>query len=249
LVEALFPTAAGFFLVLLRSASLCMVAPLFGTRSVPARIRLSLALVIGAVAFTAAGGPRFIAWERADALVTAAVGETAIGLCAGLAAKFVLDAVNGAGQAMGISMGLGFGAVIDPIHGAESTAISELLALLALGVAVGAGIHREAVAWLCRSVALTPPGTDLALAEMAARVVAEATRASAIAVRLAFPVMTAVTFGHLGLGLVSRTAPQLNLSNIGFSVAILAGGGALYLAAPVVADAAAQAAREAFLAR
>jgi flagellar biosynthetic protein FliR len=248
-VEALLPTAAGFFLVLLRSASLCMVAPLFGTRSVPARIRLSLSLVIGAVAFTAAGGPAFPAWVRADALVSAAVGETAVGLCAGLAARFALDAVNGAGQAMGISMGLGFGAVLDPLHGAESTAISELLALLALAVAVGLGIHREAIAWLCRSVVLTPPGSDLPLAEMAARVVAEAARASALAVRLAFPVMTAVTFGHLGLGLLSRTAPQLNLSNIGFSVAILAGGGALYLAAPAVADAAAQAARAAFVAR
>jgi flagellar biosynthetic protein FliR len=248
-MEALLPTAAGFLLVLLRSASLCMVAPLFGTRVVPARIRLSLSLVIAAVAFTAAGGPPFAGWERASALVAAAVGETAIGLCAGLAARFALEAVTGAGQAIGISMGLGFGAVLDPLHGAESTAISELLALLALAVAVGAGIHREAIAWLCRSVVLTPPGTDLPLAEMSARVVAEAVRASALAVRLAFPVMAAVTFGHLGLGLLTRTAPQLNLSNVGFSVAILAGGGALYLAAPVVAEVAAEAARAAFVAR
>jgi len=47
-----------------------------------------------------------------------------------------------------------------------------------------------------------------------------------------FPVLAAVTIGHLSLGLLNRTTPQLGLSNIGFSVALLAGAGALYLVAP-----------------
>jgi flagellar biosynthetic protein FliR len=161
----------------------------------------------------------------------------------------VLDAVNGAGQAMGISMGLGFGAVIDPIHGAESTAISELLALLALGVAVGAGIHREAVAWLCRSVTLTPPGPTWRSPRWRRAWWPRRRGRARSRVRLAFPVLTAGDVRAPRARAPRAHGAQLNLSNIGFSVAILAGGGALYLAAPAVADAAAQAAREAFLAR
>jgi flagellar biosynthetic protein FliR len=64
-----------------------------------------------------------------------------------------------------------------------------------------------------------------------------------LAIHLAFPVLAAVTMGHLSLGLLNRTTPQLGLANIGFSVALLAGVGALYLAAPPAAMMAAEAAR------
>jgi flagellar biosynthetic protein FliR len=146
-------------------------------------------------------------------------------------------------------MGLGFGAVIDPLHGSDSTAISELLTMVSLAVAVAAGVHRDAIAWLCRSVQAAPPGSALVARDLAGIVIGEAVRASALSVRLAFPVLAAVTFGHLALGVVGRVAPQLNLSNVGFSVAILAGGGALYLVAPGAAEIAAHAARAAFAAR
>jgi flagellar biosynthesis protein FliR len=57
--------------------------------------------------------------------------------------------------------------------------------------------------------------------------------------------MAAVTFGHVALGVVGRTAPQLNISSVGFSITILAGGGALYMVAPTVAEMCARAARDA----
>jgi flagellar biosynthesis protein FliR len=37
-------------------------------------------------------------------------------------------------------------------------------------------------------------------------------------------------------GILSRSAPQLSLANVGFSIAILAGGGALYLVVPQAAE-------------
>ena len=62
-------------------------------------------------------------------------------------------------------------------------------------------------------------------------------------------VLAAVTIGHLGLGVLNRASPQLNLSNIGFTVAILAGGAAFYLVAPSAASMAAQMARTVFARR
>jgi flagellar biosynthesis protein FliR len=51
-----------------------------------------------------------------------------------------------------------------------------------------------------------------------------------------------VTFGQVALGVVGRTAPQLNISSVGFSITILAGGAALYMTAPTIAEIAARAA-------
>jgi len=63
---------------------------------------------------------------------------------------------------------------------------------------------------------------------------------------MAFPIMAAVLLGHATMGVLNRMAPQLGLSNVGFSVALLAGGLAIYLSAPAVAELVARAAVSAF---
>ena len=248
MVITFLPVAAAFILVVIRCASLFSVVPLFGMPAIPARVRMAAAVSVSVAAFLGAGAPSFAAWDHADRFIMAALTETLLGLTAGLAARLVLDAAAAAGSAIGVSMGLS-AATYDPIHGAESTAVSQVLSLLALGFAVAGGIHREAVAWLCRSLVDMPPGSPVAFSDLAARVVGQAVGAIALAIRLAFPVLTAVTIGHLSLGLLNRTTPQLGLSNIGFSVALLAGAGALYLAAPPAALLAAEAARSALAGR
>jgi flagellar biosynthetic protein FliR len=237
--------AAAFLLVVIRCAGLFSVVPLFGLPAIPTRVRMAAAVAVSVAAFLGAGAPSFAAWDHADRFIVAALSEALLGLCAGLAARLVLDATTAAGSAIGISMGLSVAATYDPVHGSESPAVSQVLSLLALGFAVAGGIHREAVAWLCRSVIEMPPGSPISVSELAARVVGQAVGAIALAIRLAFPVLAAVTIGHLSLGLLNRSTPQLGLSNIGFTVALLAGVGALYLAAPSAALMAAQTAHSA----
>jgi flagellar biosynthesis protein FliR len=244
------PTLFGFLLVLFRCTALCSVAPLFAMRAVPRRARMGIAFVLAFTAFAGAGFPRFVppGGGLAGALVGAAVIETMIGLVAGLAASFAIDAAAAAGQLASASMGLSYGSVIDPLHGADSTAISELLSMFSVAALVTSGMHREAIAWLCRSVITMPPGSTAGLdaAVLAGTVVTQAISAAALAVRMAFPILVAVLFGHVALGVVGRTAPQLSVNTIGFSVTILAGGGALYLLAPLIAELAARTATTAF---
>jgi len=97
----------------------------------------------------------------------------------------------------------------------------------------------------------TTSSAELAIRDSSpeAYVVAGQHHPMALSVRLAFPVLAAVTLGHLGLGLINRAAPQFNLSNIGFTVALVAGCGAFYLVAPAAAALVAQEARTAFAGR
>jgi len=139
-------------------------------------------------------------------------------------------------------MGLGFGSLLDPTSGAESNSVGELVYIAAHAGAVALGIHREAVVWLARSAIAFPPGADLSLRELMLKVIWEATGAAALGARLAFPMLSAVLLGHVVMAGVGRTAQQLNLGTIGFSIAIVAGGGALYLVAPAAAEMAARAA-------
>ncbi len=242
----LMPFAIGFFLVLVRCTSLMMVAPIFSAKPIPALVRMGFSVPVAVAVYMGAGTPVFSGWDRLPQLIPAVAIEVVMGVGAGLCARFAIEAATAAGSAIAMAMGISFGSVIDPLHGAEYSAMGDLLSFLTMAVALAAGLHREAVAWLCRSIRESPPGSDISLATIATRVIADGTETFALAVRLAFPVLAAVTLGHMGLGMLNRVAPQLNLSNIGFTVAILAGGTAFYLVAPGAAVIAAQAARTAF---
>ena len=249
LAPLLQPLAVGFFLVLVRCTSLFMVAPIFSTKAIPAMVRMGFSVPISVAVFIGAGSPVFAGWDQTAHLIPAVAMEVIMGVGAGLAARFAIEATLAAGSAIAIAAGVSFGSVIDPLHGAESTAIGDLLSFVTMAVALAMGLHRDAVVWLCRSVQETPPGSDFSVANIATRVIADGAASFALSVRLAFPVLAAVTFGHLGLGLINRAAPQFNLSNIGFTVALVAGCGAFYLVAPSAAVMAAEAARTAFARR
>lgn len=239
-----FPLASAWAcgLLFLRTAGLMITAPVLSARVVPARVRLGLAALLAWAAWTGAGAPAAAPPEHLGALAAAAGAETALGLLAGLAARAVLQAALAAGHAASIEMGLGYGALLDPASGAESNAVAELVHMTAQAGAVALGIHREAIAWLARSALAFPPGGALGLRDQAARAIWESTGAAALGARLAFPVLAAVLLGHLAMAALGRTAPQLSLGTIGFSVAVLAGGGAFYLVAPAAAELAARAA-------
>jgi flagellar biosynthetic protein FliR len=245
-MDASLPAAYGFALVLFRTSGLCMTAPLLSMRSVPGRVRIALAGALALVTFSGAGFPSAVVPASFLGLAAGAAGETVIGLVAGLVSRYALDAALAAGQLAGLSMGFGYGALLDPMNGTESTVVGQLFQMMALGAAVAAGIHREAITWLAISLTMTPPGSAASLVELAHHAVVQAIFATTLAVRLAFPLLAAITFGHATLGIMGRTAPQIQISSVGFSVAILAGGGAIYLLTPSIAHIAAQAAVEAF---
>ncbi len=243
------PLAYGFALVLLRCAGLLFTAPVVSARAVPARVRMGLCLVVSFVSFTGGGAPAVLPPEEGLALVGAALAETALGVAAGLGARLVLEAAMAAGQLVGLVGGLGFGAAVDPAFGAESTAVGAWLSIAALGFAVALGLHRDAVAWVALSVQALPPGSTPDLPSLFAGIIRQSLESAALAVRLAYPLFSAVLVAHLALGLAGRLAPQLNLATIGFSLSLLAAGGALFVAAPGMAELAAHASRAALAVR
>ncbi len=239
-------TGYGFALLLLRTTALFASAPILSARVVPVRIRLSVAVAVTVAVFAGAGAPAVSPPPGLGGLAAAAASETAIGLFAGLASRWFVEAALAAGHVAGLGAGLGFSALVDPFTGAEGTAVSQTLFVLAQASAVALGVHREAIAWLARATTAFPLGGTPDLAALAARTAGLGVVGIGLSVRLAFPVMAAVILGHATMGLMGRVAPQLSLGAIGFSAAILAGGWALYLAAPAAAELAARAALAAF---
>lgn len=236
------PQAWGFALVLFRTSGLVMAAPIFSAFTVPMRLRLAIAFAASAAITSGAGMPSVAPAQSLFGLAFASAVEAAIGLSAGLCARLVMEAASGAGSAAGLAAGLGYGSLVDPFNGASSSVVAQIFSTLALGFAVAADLHGEAIAWLCRSVIEHPPGSAVGLAEAAQTAAVTAVWATALSVRLSFPFMAAGLLGNAALGVLNRSVPQLSLQNIGFSISLLSGGAALFLAAPAAAQMAARSA-------
>ncbi len=238
-----------FGLLIFRCGALISVAPVLSSRVIAMRFKLALALCVAFAAYTGAGAPRVLPPTSVGDLAIAAVSETLLGLLGGLGPRLLLEAATAAGQTAGLSMGLGFGALVDPSSGAESTVLGQLFSTLAASFALAFGIHREAIAWLAYGVHKTPPGSAVSLQPLLISAIEQGIASTALAVRVAFPLLAAVTFGHAVLAVLGRSAPQLSLSSLGFSIALFAGGAALYVITPNAAELCARAAVTAFQSR
>lgn len=239
-------TGYGFALLLLRTAALFMAAPILGAKVVPARARLALSVAVAFAVYTGAGLPPVAPPDGLFGLAADAASETLVGIAAGLGARWVLEATLAAGHAAGLAAGLGFSSLVDPFTGSESNAVSQTIFVVAQGIAVALGLHREAIVWLARATEAFPLGAPVDLPALAMRTVGLGVFSISLSIRLAVPLMSAVIAGHAVMGIMNRMAPQLSLQAIGFSIAILAGGLALYLVAPTAAELAARAAMMAF---
>lgn len=235
-MEASLPLLHGFFLVLLRCVALLTTAPGLSARSIPARIRLAAAVLFAFAAWAGAGSPAIAVPSSLGMLALFAGRETVYGLIGGLGARWVLEAATAAGHIAGLTMGLGYGAQISPLTGADSPALGQLVSMLALAGAVALGLHREIVLWLCRSLLTAPLGSGDGLRTLAAQALGQGLSGLGLGARVAFPILVAVVSGHLALGLTSRFAQQINLQSIGFVVSLLAGGAALYFFGPGAAE-------------
>lgn len=239
MIEA--PTASliAFLLLLFRSGGLFLSVPVVGSKSVPALARLSFAVVFATLSFFSTNPTVDGDWTLGRLLLTVGI-ETFIGLSAGLSARFFMEALIAAGGVAGLAMGMGFATTVDPLTGEKASQLAQFFSVAGIGFIIAMGIHREAALWLLESTRTFPPGSAADLKEVTGAVIHHGLTSIVVTVRLGFPILVAITFGHATLGVIGRFAPQMSMQSMGLSFAILSGGYALFHVVPMAAYAASE---------
>ena len=102
----------------IRVSGFLMAAPIIGTRTVPTRIRMVLALALTGVLIPVAAPAAAIDPLAAEGLLTAAH-QLIIGAALGLVLRLLFFVFEFAGQLISQQCGLGFASLIDPQSGAQ----------------------------------------------------------------------------------------------------------------------------------
>ncbi len=217
-----------FTLVLSRVSGLVMTAPVFGSRTLPVRVRALLSLALSLVLFPAE-------WSRHPVAATNLVEyglhvgrELAVGVTLGLGVIVLLGGVQLAGQLISQISGMSLADVYNPAVDGNVPVFSEFLSWVTLSVFVCVGGHRLVIGALMETFAQLPPGTQfvsLSVLDTATLLMAQSFE---LGIRMAAPTVTAQLLATLVLGLVSRTLPQLNIMVLGFGFSSLATFGAIW---------------------
>ncbi len=212
----------GGLCVFSRLAGLFMVLPGIGGPGVPMLARMGFALPLTIVLLPAYG--RVDIPLTVIGLLGSVVTEAVIGLATGTVVAFVFGAVGMAADLIGGQMGLQAAAMIDPISGVNNGTMGALVTWVATGVFFGTDRHLACVVALGRSFQVLPIGQATHLWQ-AGGVVLEVASASLIAgVQLAGPLILFVSMVNLGLALLGRMAPNLNLFfGVGHTLTVIVG--------------------------
>jgi flagellar biosynthetic protein FliR len=217
----------------LRITALLVAAPLFGARTVPIRIRISLALLLALLVAPLYPAASDIQPFSAAGLLAAAR-EIAIGLGIGFLVQLLFGAMAMAGEIVALSTGLAFATMVDPDRGGSVPLVGQYFVIFTTLLFLAFDGHLAMLALLVDSFGPLPPGGAGIGPDGWRGLVAWASEMYANAVLVALPAAAALLLANITMGLVARSAPQLNIFAVGFPVTLLLGLVVLLLGLPAL---------------
>jgi flagellar biosynthetic protein FliR len=211
-----------FMLTFARVGTLVMLMPGVGEQFIAPRARLGSALLLSLVLFPLtrtllpSGGPP-------AAVIGLLIGEIAVGLLIGLAVRMVVAALQTAGNVVAQQLGLSFAMTLDPAMGGQQAAIGDLLTLLGITLIFATDLHHVAIIAIRDSYAVLPPTGVPGTGDAAALALSAMGRGFALAVQIAAPFIAFAVLFNLGLGVLSRLMPQLQVFFLAMPATILVG--------------------------
>jgi len=203
-----------------RIAGVLMVAPVFGARLVPARVRIAMSVAATVVLSPVVSIAPPFELSLAGGLVV--VQEVLIGVAMGFCLQMIFDALIIAGQTIAMSMGLGLATMIDPQRGISVPVISQFFVILGLLIFLSLGGHLATMRLIADSFEILPLGRPLSVDGMW-MVANWGGQLFAVGLRIALPAATALLIANIAFGVMSRAAPTLNLFSVGLPAGLLIG--------------------------
>jgi flagellar biosynthetic protein FliR len=212
---------AALMFPLARLLGLMTAAPVFSNRAVPVRIRLAIGMGIAlAILPILPPMPPIVPGSGLGLLVMAE--QIFIGIAIGLSARLVFAAVDLAGSAIGMQMGLSFALFFDPNSGGQSAVLADFLSLVATLLFLAVDGHLVLLGLLVHSFEWIPVGPDLR-AEGWASVARAGAAIFSTGLLLALPILAVLLVTNTAMGVLTRASPQLNLFAIGFPITMTLG--------------------------
>ena len=211
---------AGLFLASLRIGAFLIASPFFGGSSVPLQVRIIMAVLLGVAVVTTVEVPDWQAFAGLNGLQVILT-ELAIGSSSGLILTIWFSAVLLAGEKIASSAGLGFAAQIDPDSGGQTPVVSKTFSLFLTVIFLSWNGHLLVLRAVADSYTYLPVGAMPAFPVLIQSGIAAAGSMFFAATIIMLPLTAFLMAINLVIGVITRSAPQLNLFSFGFPISMI----------------------------
>ena len=220
-------------LIFVRVGAATMLLPVYGEPFVSPRLRLLFALMVSFVVAPVLSKSLPKMPESASLLTLLILGEVLIGVFLGTIARMFMAALTTAGMLIGYMSSLANALTNDPSAAQQGSIAGSFLSLVALLTIMTLDLHHMLLMAVVDSYALFVPGQVPPIAdfsEMIARTVAET---FVLSFQIAAPFVVVGLIFYLGLGLLGRLMPQMQVFFVAMPLQIAIGLAMLFIALPV----------------
>jgi flagellar biosynthesis protein FliR len=215
--------AATFMLVFARVGAMVMLLPGLGESNIPVRIKLAIALLLTLIIVPLHRADYHVNMDALSALLVMFVYEILIGIVLGATARVALAALQVAGAVIAQQLGLGFVTSVDPTQGQQGVVIGNFLTMLGITMLFATDSHHLIIAALNDSYSIFSPGEVMPSGDVAALATRAFAAAFKIGMQLSAPFLVFGLVFNIGLGVLARLMPQMQVYFVGVPLSIMAG--------------------------
>ncbi|EAS47833.1 Bacterial export protein, family 1 [marine gamma proteobacterium HTCC2207] len=205
---------------MIRVSAFLLASPFFSLRAVNVRVRVLLAALLTLMIYP------LVDWPIIDPYSAAGLREIFNQILIGTVMGMLLQIVNASlvigGQAVSSAMGLGMANMIDPNMG-NVPVISQFFIICSTLIFMGIGGHVLVISLILESFKTLPVGQMLAPDMLMAVLLQWSSMIFLGGLLLALPIMVSLLFVNIGVGVITRAAPALNIFAVGFPAMIMVG--------------------------
>ena len=224
LYELLQGHIAAFLLMLTRISGIFLISPFFGSMNIPMFFRVGIALAMSVVLFPVVDGLGTPETPPSIIMFGAAVlGELFIGWLIGFVAYISFAAITMAGKVMDMQVGFAVVNVVDPTSGQQIPLIGSFLYNLAVIILLVTNGHHMLIAALVESFRAVPLAGLEANISLALIIANFTGTIFLTGMKIAMPITFAILLTNVGLGILSRTMPQMNIFVVGIPMQLMIG--------------------------
>ena len=221
-------------LVFARIGSAVMLMPGIGDPYVSPRARLLFALLLALIVTPLVSQTLPVLPESAIALGLLLIGEIVIGIFIGGLARLLMAALTTAGMLIAYMSSLANALVDDPSAAQQGSIAGSFLTLTAMLMIFTLDLHHLLIRGLVESYGLFLPGQALPAGDFLEVVSRVVSRSFLLSFQIAAPFLAIGLIFYLGIGLLSRLMPQVQIFFVALPLQISAGLIVLFFALPVV---------------
>ncbi|SEB47098.1 flagellar biosynthetic protein FliR [Paenibacillus sp. GP183] len=224
-MEQFFLVWPNLMLIFCRITAFFVTVPVYSSRNVPITFKIGFSVFMTFIIFAILGTSNPVPMDSQYVLLI--LREILVGVLLGFLVYLFFTAVQTAGSFMDIQIGFGIANVIDPMTGASAPMIGNLKYMIAMLLFLAFDGHHFLIRAIIESYQWIPIQNEL-FARIYNGQISEFLFKSFsamfyLAFQLAAPVIAVMFLTDLGLGLLTRVAPQFNVFVVGAPLKMILG--------------------------